>query len=352
MFKGRQRQAPATGDALKGADKVAALLLIMGKPLANRIIKQLEDREIRALARSASELPTVGFDQINKLIDELVQLLEVPAAVVGSSQQTQNLLAGVIGDEEINEIMGELAGQPSKKIWSLLAGVADEKLVALLTTEQPQVAATILTNLPVEKASIVFAKLDPALQSDLSARLLALKPIADSASKLLTDRLAQEVFAPKTADTGPNNHARLGAILNRLEPPNIEQILARLAAANPDDARKVGQHVFTFADMAKLLPPDRARLLEDVPVERLVVAIRDCEAALRADALAALSPRSRRLVEAELSSSKPASPQAVSEARMAIAAMARSLIEKSIITSPSEVQAAQNPATNPQQSRP
>ena len=50
------------GSGLKGPDKVTALLLAMGKPLADRIIKTFEAGEIRQLARCAATLPVVPED--------------------------------------------------------------------------------------------------------------------------------------------------------------------------------------------------------------------------------------------------------------------------------------------------
>jgi flagellar motor switch protein FliG len=326
----RQGDQPADNE-LQGVDKVTALLLVMGKPLADRIIKQFEDRDIRALARSATELPAIGLDTIDKLIDELGRQLQSSGAVIGSSQEAQDLLAGVVSDEEVSEIMGELSGHRPKRIWARLAGVAEEKLEGFVAAEQPQVAAFVLSNLDVDKASAVMAKLERELRADLSGRLLSLKPIGDGAARLVADRLAQELLGETEVVGGADNHAHLGAILNRLEREQVSDILARLDASHPEDARKVKQHVFNFEDVAALSSEDCARLFDEVPAERTVLALHDCDPSLQATVLAALSPRSRRLVEAELSSNRKLPRKSIVDARRAIAGLALSMAEKSII---------------------
>ncbi|MGE0629612.1 MAG: FliG C-terminal domain-containing protein [Hyphomicrobiaceae bacterium] len=317
---------------LRGVDKVTALLLAMGKPYAHRIISQFDDGDIRALARSASDLPTVELDAISLLIDELVGELDKGTTVSGSSQSAQELLAGVVSDEEVDDIMDELTGQPPRRIWSKLANVSDDKIAGFIAVEQPQVAAFILSNLTAAKASSVLEKLDIDLRADLSRRLLSIKPISDRAARLVADRLTQELFSDAGDDSGGlNNHARLGAILNNLEREQITEILDRIDQVQPDDARKVKQYVFSFEDIGGLSQEDRARLFDEVPTERTVLALREADPVLCELVLEALSPRSRRMVEAELSTNAPVNRKAIAEARRGVAGLALALAEKSLI---------------------
>ena len=56
---------------LRGVDKATALLLTMSKASADRIIKQFEDRDIRAVAQSAMELASVDLPTLAQIIAEL-----------------------------------------------------------------------------------------------------------------------------------------------------------------------------------------------------------------------------------------------------------------------------------------
>jgi flagellar motor switch protein FliG len=333
MPKVQRQIAPSTAGELAGADKATALLLVMGKPLATRIVKQLADNELRLLARSATGLPAIGLDKVGRLVVELELALGSTGTVAGSSQGAHELITGSVGEEIASEIMDELAGAPPKKIWSRLAEVANERLAAFLAAEEPQVATFVLSNLDVEKASAVLETLEAGSRADLSARLLSLRPIGDAAARLVADRLGEELLGETTANVG--RHARLGAILNQLHRETAADVLGRLEAKQPDDARKVRQYVFAFEDIARLAPEDRGKLLDQVPAERVVLALRECEPALRSAILAALAPRARRLVEAELANSVKAPAKSIAEARRAIAGLALALAEKSVIRLPS-----------------
>jgi flagellar motor switch protein FliG len=322
------RAAPAE---LRGVDKVTALLLTMGKPLADRIVKQLDNREIRLVAKSASSLPLISPELVDRLIDELTAELDSPEQLIGSPDDARGLISGAVNDEQASEIMSEVKGTSADRVWSRLADAPDEKLASYLSSEQPQIAAVIISRLETAKASAVMELLSRDQRADLSRRLLQLKPIADSALRLIADRLSQELFAGDSATPETDRHARLAAILNKLERIKIVEVLKGLDAAVPDDARRVREHVFCFEDIAMMTPEDRALLFDAVPSERTVMAMRGVDQALGDLVMQSISPRARRIVEAELSTPAKVARKSIVQAQLAIAELAQSMAAKSLI---------------------
>lgn len=331
MSKRIEGQAGLEGVDLAGAQKVAALLLALGKPLADRIIRNFDDSEIRVLAKTASNLPAVTPGRLEGLLEELEKCLGDPGHLVGSSVEAQQLLAGVVSDDQVSQIMAEIEGTAHDRVWTKLASVADDKIAEVVCREQPQVAAFILSRLDVGKASAVLEKIDVAIGSDISRRLLTLKPIHEEAQRLVAERLESELFNDAAGATSINRHAQLGAILNQLKRDQVTEILSAIEQQLPDDARRVKEHVFNFEDIVAMPSVHRVRLMEEVPTERLVLALRNCEAGLRDCILAALSPRARRLVETELSSGAQLVQRNIEEARRQIATLALSMAERQMI---------------------
>lgn len=320
--------------SLAGAEKVTALLLSMGKPLADRIIRNFDDAEIRILARAASRLPALAANDIERIVDELEQSLSIADPLVGSTEGAQALLSGVVSAETQSDIMSEIDGTAPDRVWGKLRNVDDGKLALVVSREQPQVAAFILSRLPAAQASAVLDKIDIALSTDLSRRLLALQPIATSAQHMIAQRLAHELLRVESAaegSAGADRHAQLGSILNQLERPQIDKILDGLALTAPDDAKRVKEHIFGFEDVAAMPAADRVRLFEEVPSERVIAALRDCDARLRDMVLGALAPRARRMVEAELAAPANVSQRTVVEAKRAIAGLALDMAARGIV---------------------
>jgi flagellar motor switch protein FliG len=328
-------KAPLTtseDDTLSAADKVTALLLTMSKPSADSIIKKFDNREIRLVARSATALPAVPDEAIEALIDELYSALESSGALAGSENGAQQLLSGVLSDDQISEILSEMSGSSSDRVWSKLDDVKDERIAEFIVSEQPQVAAVILSRLDVSKAAAVLEKLSGEQRSDLSRRLLVMKPISDAAMQLVGDRLGKELFGETVVEGETvNKHARLASILNKLEREQIEEILTSIEEMDPADALRVKGHVFTFEDIVGMEAEDRARLMDEVPAERVVMALRGASSELAESILQSLSPRSRRIVEAELATEVRVPPKSIGEARRWVAVLALSMADRSLI---------------------
>jgi flagellar motor switch protein FliG len=319
-------------EKLSAADKVTALLLTMSKPSADTIIKKFDNREIRLVAHAATALPSIPDEEIEALIDELYIALESSGALAGSPSGAQQLLAGVLSDDQISEILSELSGTSSERVWAKLDDVKDERIAEFIVSEQPQVAAVILSRLDVGKAAAVLEKLSGEQRSDLSRRMLVLKPIGDTAMQLIGERLGQALFGEVVVEgEAVNKHARLAAILNKLEREQIEEILASIEEMDPADAERVKGHVFTFEDIAGMEAEDRARLMDEVPSERIVMSLRGAASELAELILQGLSPRSRRIVEAELATEARVPQKSIGEARRWIAVLALSMADRQLI---------------------
>ncbi len=105
-------------------------------------------------------------------------------------------------------------------------------------------------------------------------------------------------------------------------------MLQSLAEVRPDDAKALKSLLFAFEDLADLPPSARTAIFDQVPIERLVLALKGTDAVFQAAILSALASRSRRMVEAELQSNGNAPARDIAEARRAIVATVLKMIAK------------------------
>jgi flagellar motor switch protein FliG len=316
---------------LSAVDKVTALLLTLSKPSADVIIKKFDNQEIRLVGHSVSALPPVSEEVVEQIIEELCAALETSDTLVGSANSVQHLFAGVVSEDQISDIVAEVSGTTLERVWVRLNDVKDERIAEFLAGEQPQVATVVLSRLDSSKAASILEKLSSEQRADLSRRLLTLRPTTEAAMQLVAERLRDALFAEAAAESEDNKPAKLAAILNKLEREQIEEIISRIRESDPDQAERVKGYVFTFDDIADMDSEDRARLMDEVPAERVVMALREADPTIVELVLQTLSPRSRRIVEAELAAEARVAPQAISEARRWIAVLALSMAERSLI---------------------
>jgi flagellar motor switch protein FliG len=80
--------------------------------------------------------------------------------------------------------------------------------------------------------------------------------------------------------------------------------------------------LFTFEDLVKLAPRARMMILDQVPNERIVIALKGTDAAFRDALLSAMGSRARRMIDVELETGEPVPQRDVTEARRAITDLA------------------------------
>jgi flagellar motor switch protein FliG len=91
---------------LTGPEKAAALLLMMGKPPAARLLKQFEQSDLQVVARAAAGLGAISATTLDRLVDEFVADFSAGADLLGDAGQVKNLLATALPPEQIADILG------------------------------------------------------------------------------------------------------------------------------------------------------------------------------------------------------------------------------------------------------
>jgi flagellar motor switch protein FliG len=157
-----------------------------------------------------------------------------------------------------------------------------------------------------------------------------LKKVASDAALAVEQAFAEDLLA-KTQNAA---HAGIADILNRLEKAQSEEMLKSLAEVRPDDAKALKGMMFSFIELARVPERGRTMLLDQVPIERLVMALRGTDAAFQATILSSLAARSRRMVEAELSGGAPATDRDIAAARREIVDLVLKMIAKGEIVMP------------------
>ncbi len=308
--------------ALQGADRVAAILLTMGKAGASRLMKHFDPDEIKLITRSVADLPPVPAAQLRGLIEDFAVQFASGASLVGAAGEVERLLNGVLPKEQIDEIMGDILGNADRSIWERISGVNETTLAAYIMKEHPQIAALILSKVKSATAAKVIGFMPADRRDAIFRRMLSLKPVVDETLRMLERTLHQEFTMNFSQNSGDDSQARIADIINKLERDQMEQVLQSLAATRPKAAESLKSRMFTFEDLAKLSAKARTTLFGKVPADRVVLALKGASPELREMILQSLSSRVRKMIEQELSSGQPVAQREVNAARRTITDMA------------------------------
>jgi flagellar motor switch protein FliG len=306
--------------ALTGPEKAAALLLMMGKPPAARLLKQFDQPDLQAVARAAAGLGAISAATLDQLVDEFATDFSGGADLFGGAGQVKSLLADALPPEQIADILGLEPGEREEvDVWRALGQAPEAAIIALLMAERPMTATYILSKLESAVATKVIAALPRHRRNAALCGLVTPLDVTPLAARLIEDAVGSALRQAPKAAAGAEGRSRLAGILNGLDPPEAEDAMRALELVRPKDAAIVKTMLFSFNDLPRLSERARALLFDRASIDIVVMALRGTEADFRDTVLSSMPSRGRRLVEGELSSGGNAPPRDVAKARKAIA---------------------------------
>jgi flagellar motor switch protein FliG len=305
------RQAPA----MTGAEKVAVLLLALGKARAAKLLKRFDAEDLKLLSRSVSDLRPISPGDLEVLVEEFGQKFASGVNFLGTAEEVKSLLSGVMTEEQMDTAAPGAEETATGSAWEGVSKAKIDVLRAYLVKEHPQTVALILSRIDSDAAAKAISSFAPDYRAGVMCRMLAIKRVSDEALGAVELAVSEDLVVSTDA---PASHLGIADILNRLEKPQSEAVLKSLAELRPDDAKALKGLLFTFEDLATLPQTARTTILDQVPIDRLVLALKGTEAAFQATILSALASRAKRMAEAELQDGKTAPAREIAEARRAI----------------------------------
>lgn len=303
--------------SMSGAEKVAVLLLALGKPRAAKVLKRFDPEELKVLTQLAGDLAPIGAVELEGLVEEFAQKFSSGINFVGTEKEVKSMLSDVMGEDQLAGVMSderEETDEAPERVWDKISKIKDETLRAYLEKEHPQTAAMILSRIDPALAAKIVASFPAQQRNTLLIRMLGIKKVADDAARAVETAIAEDLLAKSSS----GSHAGIADILNRLDKSQSDDLLKNLAEVRPDDAKTLKGMLFTFVELVNLPAKARTLLLDQVPIERLVAALKGTDSAFQATILSSLAARSKRMVEAELQGGGSASEREVADARRAI----------------------------------
>lgn len=318
----------AIARTLRGPEKVAALLLAMGKTAAGKLLKHFDEDELKLIAASAAKLGMVPGSMLDDIVNEFSLRCQAGSNLEGNAGEIEKLLSGIVPADKLLEIMSQVRGQSHQAVWPKLSASAPPAIAQYLSKEHPQGAAYVLAKASPACAAGVTAVMPADLRDEVMRRMVSIANVTPTALRILETTLNDELLVAAQRDSGPDIHARMADIINKMEREQMDGVLQSLLQHRPKEAKIVKGLLFTFEDITRITTEARLKLFDQVPPERLIVALKNCEPQLKELILSAVAARSRRMIESELQTGVPSSQKDIVKTRRAIADLALEMAER------------------------
>jgi flagellar motor switch protein FliG len=322
-------------NALSGPEKVAIIMLAVGKDHAGRLIEKLEEEEQRDVVRAMATMGLVSAEMVERLLLNFVERLDHPS-VFGSLAQAEQILLQVMAPDKARSIIDELRGPAGRNTWEKLQSVPDLQMAAFLRSESPQTAAFVVTKLPANQAARVLQLVPTNLAEDIVKRVVNLTPVAKPIMEDVERVLRTEFLVNVGQNRASDNHAVVAEIFNQLDHELENAIFGALDREMPESAERIRALMFTFEDLRHIDDMGIQILLREIPVGVLPLALKGASNDMTDLFLRNMAERAGRMMREEIEAMPKARARDVEEARRQIITICKQLMARGEITSETE----------------
>ena len=269
---------------LAAEDKIAVLIASLDQSVAASILQQLESRVMVKVVNAIKKLGVVPGPVRDKAIADCLQgIKEMGHAIQGDEQLVSSLLSQAVGDKKAAALLTESKGDESTEKFGNLAQMSADQLSGMLSREQPGIIALVLRFLPSQLASEVLE----VLPSEIRRRVIVFMCIAEAPAEGVVKRVESLL----NAKSGPTKKSRKASesdnldavtgIIQHAKSSVEEDLLSAIEEKSEVLANAIRDRLFTFEDIVKLSDVAMRRVMQEVDMGVLGIAMRNANAELK-----------------------------------------------------------------------
>ena len=313
---------------LTGAERSAILMLALGEEHSAKLWQMMDEDEIKEVSQIMSNLGTVSSALVEKLLVDFVSQLSGTGSLMGSYESTERLLARIMPTEKVGQIMEEIRGPAGRTMWDKLGNVNETVLANYLKNEYPQTVSVVLSKIKPEHAARVLAALPEEFALECVQRMLRMESVQKDILDKVERTLRVEFMSNLARTAKRDAHEHMAEIFNKFDRQTENRFVTALEERNRDSAERIKALMFTFEDLGKLDPGSIQTLLRHVEKEKLGLALKGANDALRDVFFSNMSERAGKILREDMEAMGPVRLKDVDEAQMRMVNTAKDLANK------------------------
>lgn len=318
---------------LTGIQKVAILLVALGKEGSSAILKQLKEDEVELITKEIAHLQWIDAKVKEDVLREFYQMASERKVVsTGGEHFAKDVLALSFGEEKAQEMLNRSSERNRKKPFYFAQKAEPVQILNLLQYENSQTIALVLSYLEPKKASAILSSFSPEKQAEIATKIALMDTVSPEVVRQVEEVLQEKLSTTTSQDYSVNNGIdNIVNILTGVDRSTEKHILESLSRQNAGLAEEIKGKMFVFEDIALLDNHSIQRILRDVDGEDLYLALKIASEDLKEAIFKNISKRRAEALEEQSQFDRPVRLKEAEEAQGRIVRIIRRLEEEGSI---------------------
>jgi len=299
-----QSGSPPDFGKMTKVQKLAALMVILGPESAAQLMRHFDEHELDAVSGEMAKLTFVSHELQQQILQEFSDVaVEASTGIRGGVELTQSALEKSVGLFRASNIIGRVA--PMRTPVAAMQQIVEmepRQIYNLIKQEQPQTIALVLSYLAPDKASQLVPMLRNEVRDQVIERLATMAPTPIEVVERVVEVINRKLGGKHTRALNQTGGLKTTAdLLNALDKNLSKALLVTLEERNPELGGAIRQKMFTIEALAMLDPASVQKVLREVEMHDLAVALKTASDKLKSLLLACISKRAAETVNEEIS---------------------------------------------------
>lgn len=313
---------------LSGQEKAAILCMALGTDHAVKLTQHLTPEEAEAISFNIAQIEHVNAATVTSVCNEWLDLaLAVDSVTVGGIDYARELLEKAFGPTKAKATLKRIQSQLADSAGLHYLRNADpQHLATTLRGEHPQTIALVLAHLDAMQTATILKDLDPGLGSEVLFRIGSMEKVAPDMMQIIERALGSETDLSFTkglkAAGGPD---AVADVLNFVSGTLEKNLLERLEERDPQLCEQIKNLMFVFEDVGSLDDKSLQRVLREIEVRVLALALKNASEDFRLRIMSGMSQRAVAALQDEMTMLGAVRLRDVEAAQTEIVAQVRAL---------------------------
>ncbi|WP_281746172.1 flagellar motor switch protein FliG [Thermanaerovibrio acidaminovorans] len=314
---------------LRGREKAAIFLVAIGSEVSAQVYKHLDDPTIELLTLEIANLRKVTPETKLEVLKEAQEIIMAREFMTqGGVEYARKLLEQALGPERAQDILRRITASLQVRPFDFVRHADPSQLISFIQGEHPQTIALILSYLSPEQAGQVLGGLPPSSQWDVARRIARMDRITPEVLREVERVLERKLSTVMGQDfTMAGGVDAVVAIINRVDRGTERNIIEALEEQDPELAEEIKKRLFVFEDILGMDDRSLQRVLREVDMKDLALALKGASEELKNKFLRNMSKRAADMLREDMDFMGPVRVRMVEEAQQKIVNIVRSLEE-------------------------